>query len=349
MAKKRTFKEVMEQARAAEALRAGTPADTTSVARPAAPAIPQAPPVDNTIDNSVLDAPAAEPETPISTPAVAAPTPAVADATKAGAGEDEDAIIQNAMKQLGDRLREAAPHIDFSAEYKKLLEENKRPERKGISPFKAFAISLGGGPQAVESARQSNEKANDEADSRWREIMSIREQALRGDIQQKLDEGKFKQALAQSEELARMNSALERAKGAREHGFRMEEIGKQNEGKKAVAQINADKAKDALNTKLQTLSNVYKLEGDIKKEFFKQMFRAMASRSIQQDITGQPVVSSDDFAQTLEDAMDWAEKHSGIDFTQPVPRPGSLGGNKPPANETPEQKALREIREAKKH
>jgi len=77
----------------------------------------------------------------------------------------------------------------------------------------------------------------------------------------------------------------------------------------------------------------------------------MATRATAQDITGQPVVSSDDFAGVLEDAMDWAEKHSGINFSEPVPHPAALGGNgkTPPKNETPEQKALREIRESKKH
>ena len=62
-----------------------------------APAIDETPPIDNT---TKAVAPTAKPE------------------------DDEDAIITHAMKTLGDRLREAAPHVDFTEEYKKLLEED---------------------------------------------------------------------------------------------------------------------------------------------------------------------------------------------------------------------------------
>ncbi len=345
MAKKRTFAEMLAAQKKANQ-KTYSPIETsgdyatniavqedTPTPSPTQPLVPPAPASSTAVAPSStdinLDAPAAPPEGETN----------VDD-------EDEETVITKYMKQLGDKLREAAPHIDYASEYSKLLEENQRPERRGISPFKAFALSLGGGPQAAQKLHERAEDENDEEDSRWKEVMNFKEQALKGDIQQKLEEGKFKQALAQSEELAKMQAALSRITEKRKFKQEIDKIKEQNKGKTDVANIRADVARQNFQTKLDSLAENYKLAGDIKKEFFKQAFITFRQRLVAQDITGEHVISADDFARALEDAVDWAEEHSGEDLTKPPARIGSTPpASTPAANLSPEDKAKQKLAE----
>jgi len=329
MAKKRTFGEMVAAQKAAnrktyEPIETSGEYATTS-------AVQEEAPVPNRAQTMV-------PLTAASSTAVAPPdnnvnidAPAVDDPTTPE-DESEEQVIERSMKALGDKLREAAPHIDFKTEYEKLLEENKRPERRGISPFKAFALALGGGPEAVERLSKRADDENDADDSAWRDIMNFKEQALKGDIQQKLEEGKFKQALAQSEELAKMQAGLSRIVDKRKHEQAVELEEKKIAGRKNVAEIKRATAQDAINAKVNSLATAYNLEGKVKEEFYKAVFGAMAKRMYAQDITGEQVVSSDDMAGVLEEAVDWAEAHTGIDLSTPLGRPGA----KTPATTTPD-------------
>lgn len=269
--------------------------------------------------------------------------------------ESEESVVTRAFKALGDRLREAAPHIDFKAEYAKLMEENKKPERRKLSPLHALALSLGGGNEAVDRAQKNVDTENDENESRFRELLGYKEQALKGQIEQMLNEGKFKQALVQSEELAKMNAVLDRIKTSRANKHEMDVERERNRGRVAVAHVKADAAKSMLQSRLTSLADTYNLKDKVRELFFRSMFDAFSKRAVMQDITGNPALSSDDFVNLLQQAEDWAEAH-GEDLDKPLPRPSSLGGKTPapagattpPANETDEQKVLRELRQSKR-
>lgn len=266
---------------------------------------------------------------------------------------EEKQAVHEAYTQLSQILADAAPHIDYEKEYQKLRETTaQRPERRAPNPLSAFAIGMGAGEQGLNRMQATEDTRLSDAEKKWSDIVAIQEQAIKGDIQQKLEQGKFKQALAQSEALARLQSTTTRIEEGRKHKQKLAEIEKQNEGKIAVANIKAAEARSRLQIRLQNLADTYKIEGDIRKEFFKSMFRTLGTRMVQQDITGDPVVSGDDLDAVMGQAVDWAEEHSGIDFNTPHQRPSILSGgttkSPAPAGETPEQKALREIREANK-
>jgi hypothetical protein len=354
MAKKRTFGEMVAAQKAAN--QKTYPPIETSSDFATNTAVQEETPVPNRAQTMVPPTAASSTGVTASDPNtvdINAPAAAPLDNPDTPEDESEESVISRSMKALGDKLREAAPHIDFKAEYDKLLEENKRPERRGISPFKAFALALGGGPQAVDKLSKRANDENDADDSAWQNIMNFKEQALKGDIQQKLDEGKFKQALAQSEELAKMQAGLSRITGNRKHKQEMELEDAKIKGRKDVAEIKATTAREALNAKVNSLATAYGLEGDIKKEFYKAVFGAMAKRMYAQDITGEQVVNSNDMASVLEEAVDWAEEHTGVDLSVPLARPGAKtpAAVTPPATPgSPEDKAkavLAKLRAAK--
>lgn len=270
---------------------------------------------------------------------------------------EEKKAIHDAYAQLEKILIDAAPDVDYEKEYRSLRESHRnRPERKSPNPISAFAIAMGAGEKGLRTMKETEDTRLSEADKKWSDIFALQEASIKGDIQQKLESGKFRQALAQSKVLADLQSTTERIKGKRAHDYAMDLEREKGRSRERVAQIKAQDAQSRLRARLQALADAYKIEGNIRRDFFKSMFSALANRMTQQDITGDPVVTTDDLNSVLGQALEWAEMNSGIDFTQPMTRPGILtpaGAPAPtapaaPANETPEQKALREIRAGKK-
>jgi len=259
----------------------------------------------------------------------------------------EEDTIRFYMKRLGDKLRAAAPHIDFTGDYQKFLKENPRPERKNINPLKAFAVALGGGDKAVSQLQDTHNAREDDTDKRWQDMMTMKEAALKGDIQQKMDEGKFKQALAQTEELAKMHAALDRITGARAHKEKLDEIVQTNMGKTDVAEIRrqTELAKQRFTTNLFNQANDYKLEGDKQREFIQQGLEMFSKQAAMQDITGQPLLDSDQLDE-LHDRMElWASKH-GVN-TRSGLHDDTDKKTLPPAQLTPAQQALETLRKGK--
>lgn len=307
------------------------------------------------------------------TPEVATPAPATPEPTPASEpdtsgfkfpeinADDPDfekkTAIHAAYQQLAESLTKNTPHIDWSKEYETLSQKNgPAPERKNPGLLSSFAIALGGGDKALDRQKETYDRAHEESTAKWKEIGSMRESAMKGDIQQKLQKGQFKQALAQSEALAHLQATLERSDDTRAHTNKMEEITAANKGKENVARIRADYAKTQMETRLRTLADSYKLDGKVRLAFMSAMSSMLARRMSAQDVTGEMSIPQEDLKSAMEEAAHMAETLSGEDFSVPPPHPSAAGGPaktvtpkkaEAPVKETEAQRVRREIREEK--
>jgi len=275
---------------------------------------------------------------------------------------EEKKAVHDAFDALNRQLTEAAPHIDFQKEYAGLYKKQQEGPNKvpSMNPLSSFAIAMGAGQQGLNNVAREHDRAQGQEDDKFSSALDLQKAAIQGDIEQKMQQGKFKQALAQSEVLARLEATTSRIRGQRTQANEMEKIKEQNKGKLDVAHIKADSAQQQLQTRMSHLADAYKLQGEVRKAFFQQMFRALATRMTQQDVTGQQIIDQNDLNDVLGQALDWAEEHSGEDLSQPHPLPRALtpstssntpgGASASPSTPTmtPDQKALAEIRAANK-
>lgn len=272
--------------------------------------------------------------------------PAAVPSTTPDPDAEEKQAIEAAFAELARRLQEAAPHIDFEKEYAPLRQKQAEgaPQAGRLNPLSQFAIALGAGQEGLSAAERTRTGEQERLDKSWSEMLDIQREAIRGDIAQKMEAGKFKQALAQSETLMKLEAMRSRMKGEREHKQDVELEQTKQRGRINLQEQKDRAARQRLVERLNHVADAYKLEGDLRKEFFKQMLGVYATRLKQQDVTGEPVITGGDFMKTMDEAVDWAEDHSSIDFASPIPRPGKKADAAPvpKTNERPSGQRWRE-------
>lgn len=272
--------------------------------------------------------------------------PAIADGDP---DAEEHKAIQGYAERLATLLQEAAPHIDFEKEYSPLKQmREKGPQqapRQGA--LSQFAIALGAGNEGLNRAEGVRQGEQSRHDQSFQDAMELQREAIRGHIAQQMEQGKFKQAIAQSTELQRLESTLERIRAKRKHDYEMDLEDKRIQGRKDLQEVKDTHARERLNKRLEHLADSYHLDERNRAEFFRQMLGVYSARLKQQDVTGDPVITGDDFNKTMEEAIDWAEEHSGMDLTQPLPRPGTTPPPAPAPTGRPSGQAWRDAAKPK--
>lgn len=178
--------------------------------------------------------------------------PATLTGTMAGpnlAQPTADDTITNEYKRLQDMMSQM-PDIDFQAKFGSMIDQAKAkpiPQAPGgISTFAAAMGNAGMTHQNLQSRLSEIEKAKSTKND---EIMNLQLEALRGDIDQQMQKGKFKQALAQSEVMAKMQASLDQAKREQVLADKLK-LQEDLFGKKdTLAKNNASRAENLVRTK----------------------------------------------------------------------------------------------------
>lgn len=139
---------------------------------------------------------------PSPNPLAAALTAAPAPTHKIGITDQE---YEAEAKAIHDRLAAAladVPDVNWEEKFAPLLEQaGKREIPKTLSPWAAFAGGIGA-PGATQQALSQSVADNREAvKNRENDILSLKQAILQGDIQQLMQKGNFKKALAQADAL----------------------------------------------------------------------------------------------------------------------------------------------------
>lgn len=148
---------------------------------------------------------------------------------------------------------------EYHDQYSKLAQyAASRPQERAFDPISAFMIGMGS-DEGLKGVKEHNLSADKAAREREDYLLGLKEQALKGNIQKLMDEGKFKQVLTQSAALEELQATQDRIKSAREHKEKLKEIEETNAGKKAVANIRADAVVKSATQRATGMGQAYKL------------------------------------------------------------------------------------------
>lgn len=154
-------------------------------------------------------------------------------------------------------------------EYHKQFEElakyvDSKPTARRFSPLSMFAIAMGN-PEAMKNVAAQNSKADDEVAKRDEYLLTLKENALKGNIQRLMEEGNFKKALTESAALQELNHVLKLASEKRQQRDELEKIREQNKGKLGVAEINRDKAISVAMRRAEAAGQAFGLKKELLK------------------------------------------------------------------------------------
>lgn len=147
---------------------------------------------------------------------------------------------------------------EYHDQYEQLARMSSKGGERKFDPISAFMIGMGS-EKGLNMVLDQNAKADKSTREREDYILGMQEQAMKGNLQKMMDEGKFKQVLTQSAALEKLHAAQDRIKSGREHKEKLAEIEKTNEGKKAVANIRADSAIKTARDRAQSMGQAYRL------------------------------------------------------------------------------------------
>lgn len=157
----------------------------------------------------------------------------------------------------------AASQPDYHQQYQQLADYvNSGPAPKRFDPLSAFAIGMGD-INNLKQVADVNAAADKERHAKEDYLLNLREQAMKGNIQRLMEEGKFQQALKESAALQTLNAEQEAAKEKRTAKQRLAEIEAQNTGRANVAHIRADSVIKAAQTHAQNLGSHLNLKKDL--------------------------------------------------------------------------------------
>ncbi len=180
--------------------------------------------------------------------------------------EDKKAI-HDAYEELGRMHTEHARGA--GEQYKTMYNDLAKGVReqatgKEFSPLSALMIGMGS-DKGLENVQAHNQSVKNATHQRDQDLLSLKERALRGQIDQFLAEGKFSQALKAQALLADVAAVQDRTKAERAQQMKIEQLGITEEGKnKRAEMINtrmvqvADRRMKILQAQLGKLSDADK-------------------------------------------------------------------------------------------
>lgn len=167
------------------------------------------------------------------------------------------AWIRELEKAHAEQAQSQGP--EYHAQYEKLAKyAASQPQERAFDPISAFMIGMGSdeGLQDVKAHGLAVDKQKREREDY---LLGLKEQAIKGNLQKLMEEGKFKQALTQSAALEELHATQDRIKSAREHKEKLKEIEETNKGKVQVANIRADAVVKTARERATGMAQSYKL------------------------------------------------------------------------------------------
>jgi hypothetical protein len=222
----------------------------------------------------------------------------------------------------------AASQPDYHQQYQQLADYvNSKPEPKRFDPLSAFAIGMGD-INNLSKVADVNAAADKERHAKEDYLLNLREQAMKGNIQRLMEEGKFQQALKESAALQTLNVEQEKAKESRAGKQRLAEIEAQNSGKVAVANIRASAQRDAMERRLKVYADSHGIDQTLMKQVAGLAMRRMGALSTQKNMYGESVVLPEVYAQiedeAIQDLQDLYDRahgaggNAGVDVKGPI-------------------------------
>ena len=148
---------------------------------------------------------------------------------------------------------------EYHDQYEKLAQYSAgRPREKKFDPISAFMIGMGS-EKGLNAVLEHNSSVDKQTREREDYLLGLKEQAMKGNIQKLMDEGKFKQVLTQSAALEDLHATQDRIKSSREHKEKLAEIEATNKGKTAVANIRADSVIKNARERISSMGHAYRL------------------------------------------------------------------------------------------
>jgi hypothetical protein len=155
----------------------------------------------------------------------------------------EARAVHDAFTAMDKSHRENNPNIDFAKQYGDLMAEQqanaeaaKKPRGNALS---AFAIGLGAGPAGQAAYAKTNQAASEtEADARDK-ALQFKKALVDAHVKQLVEQGNWKQALAQNEISTNLDRLLKESDTQRAHLNRMEENKQLIAGRQGVADTQA--------------------------------------------------------------------------------------------------------------
>jgi hypothetical protein len=172
---------------------------------------------------------------------------------------EEKSKIHAAFLALDKHLTENVPNVDFQKQYQDIQNEMaKAPQERHISPLRKFAIALGtqdpeqpyAPNRGLAQVEETAQKQHAGAMSEFEKTLDLKREAMTGHIQQLMQQGEFRKALAMANTKAQNDITAARAKDTREHSNKMEEIKATVAGRADVARIAAQGAMDRAEARI---------------------------------------------------------------------------------------------------
>ncbi len=163
----------------------------------------------------------------------------------------EKKSIHDAFIALDKHFTDNVPGVDFQKEYADTIKaQANAPADKHAGFLKRLAIAFGSqdpnhpyAPNAgLEALGKNESEQNAQQSSDFEKALALKKEALHGHINQLMQAGEFKKALAQSAALQDLEATRGRIKSEREQAGALARIKAQNEGRANVAGINAEAA-----------------------------------------------------------------------------------------------------------
>jgi hypothetical protein len=210
---------------------------------------------------------AVQPSAAPQSPAMSAPNPYVGfdvpdfklpDLDPADPDYKEKKAIHDAYEELGSMHQQhvAQAGSAYQTMYNNLAHDIKaRPQGKEFSPLSAFAIGLGN-PDALKNVAAHNDSVTAGAAQKDSDLLALKEQALKGQIQQMMSEGKFAQALKQSAMLADVQAMQSRSESERAHKNKLEEINTTQDAMTKRTNIISDRMRAVADSKERVARSV---------------------------------------------------------------------------------------------
>lgn len=195
----------------------------------------------------------------------------------------EARAVHDAFTAMDKAHRENNPSIDFAKQYGDLLAEQKANADAAKKPrgnaLSAFAIGLGGGPQAQAQYAETNKAASEtEADARDK-ALQFKKALVDAHVKQLVDQGNWKQALAQNEISTNLDRLLKESEAQRTHLNRMSENAQLIAGRQNVADTSAAARIGAAKVRLEGIAAQHGVPDRLMNAFLTEAGKHIAQQS----------------------------------------------------------------------
>jgi hypothetical protein len=186
--------------------------------------------------------------------------------------------IHRAMETLDRIHTENNPHIDYAKEYQGIINDQAKidAQPKRGNALSAFAIALGGGPEAAQQYAATN-RAEDQSDTdKASKALEFKKSLVDAHVKQLVEQGKWKEAIQQNEVSRTLEQQLAASSEERKHLNRMAENEQLIGGRSDVAHTNANARIRAVQERVHGIAMQVGLVGDFQKAFDKEMGKRLA-------------------------------------------------------------------------